>query len=150
MKTMIRSLVLSGLFTLSSALFAGSINLSSSGSVIEVHVWGTTAYDSRVNLIDANTNQVVADMIIYSADTNNWLNSGDSQISGLTISFGSNAAFEGVPQGDYRIETVQSMPWNWDTGGSGSYGYGHIIDFEYNYPNDQMDYSFYNTGGSFY
>jgi hypothetical protein len=155
MKTMIRRLVAVASLALSSALFAGSIDFSTSSSTIDITVWGVDPFtpaptDCQIELLNTDTNQVVADMVIYTGSASIY-NGGNTYVSGVGLTMATaGASITGVASGNYRIITYVPMPWNWGSYSSGGGGWGGIVDYEYSNPYNEMQYGISNSGGWFY
>lgn len=148
MKTMIRKLAVLVSCALSSALFAGSIDLSSSATTIDIGVSGPS--DVQIQLLNTDTNQLVADMTMYTGSASIY-NGGNTYVSGVSLTFGSGSvSITGVASGNYRIITILPMPWNWSSYSSSGGGWGDLWDSENNYPYGLMYYGISNVGGWFY
>ena len=132
--------VIASLAFTSAAFAAGSVDISvSSGQTIQIELWGTT--DGNVELINTDTNQVVAagTMMTYSGGyySNQYWGYGSAYVAGVSFTIGSYSYITGLPSGNYRLTVSSPGCSGW---GSGSGSYYYISDWS---SWDSMDYSIY-------
>lgn len=121
----------------SSALFAGSVDVSSSNAV-QIDVSGD--WDCHIYVYDANSNQLMADFIIYTGSASAY-NGAWTYADGLSAYVGETSGYvTGLPEGTYRVVTEEPFPSSWYSYSSSGGSYGYISDYYY-YGYDVMNYS---------